>query len=345
MEDNRYRKREDAGYDPQQGPWWNSLPARQPEPEPVPQPMDYSDEGGGFSAGKIIAIVLAVVAAIAVIGGGAAFALSHQPPDEDTGITQEAEDAAKQASSVYLTVFADGTGDGSSSAVISVLKGTDGNDVAKVVNAKAGDHTDLGMLDAGQYRLHVDSVPVNADGSTYLTPLFDMQFEVVGDGKDVELTLNLDSASADEATGNETQEEGTESQEQAQQPADAATQPADTGSVPVAGSSSAPAQSQPAGSTQGHQHSWVAITQTKHHDAVYRTVNHPEQKERRTICDTCGQDVTGNFAAHRSASGHTSTHYEYKVIRQAYTEQVLVSAAYDETVTTGYRCSVCGATK
>lgn len=100
-----------------------------------------------------------------------------------------------------------------------------------------------------------------------------------------------------------------------------------------------------ASQSQGHQHNWVAQTKTVHHDAVYRTVNHPAKKERRTICNTCHQDVTNCFAAHRSASGHTSTHYEYKVTQDAYTERVLISAAYDETVTTGYRCSVCGATK
>lgn len=32
-------------------------------------------------------------------------------------------------------------------------------------------------------------------------------------------------------------------------------------------------------------------------------------------------------------------------IQSAYNEQVLVQAAYDETVTTGYHCSTCGATK
>ena len=79
--------------------------------------------------------------------------------------------------------------------------------------------------------------------------------------------------------------------------------------------------------------------------AVYRTVNHAAVKERRTICDSCKQDITGSYSQHKAASGHSSYHYEYKVTKEAYSEKVLVSAAYDETVTTGYKCSSCGATK
>ena len=44
-----------------------------------------------------------------------------------------------------------------------------------------------------------------------------------------------------------------------------------------------------------------------------------------------------------------STYGVYKCVQEAYDEQVaknvLVKAAYDETVTTGYKCSSCGATK
>ena len=269
---------------------------------------------------------------------------------EDTGITEEAEEAAKQASEVYLTVYADGADANASGCSIKVYKGDSGDDVAKSLSAKANERVDVGMLDAGTYRVHVDSVPSNPDGSTYLAPLFDMSFEVAGDGQDVELTLNLDAASSDNQEGADgqnadgAQTEGDQAAADGQAIADGNTEPSDAGAA-----SSTPAQQQTAQSSssgsQAHQHSWVPITTTRHHDAVYRTVNHAAVKERRTICDSCGQDVTGNFPAHRSQSGHTSTHYEYKVTKEAYSEKVLVSAAYDETVTTVYRCSTCGATK
>ena len=58
-----------------------------------------------------------------------------------------------------------------------------------------------------------------------------------------------------------------------------------------------------------------AVTQVVHHDAVYQTVHHDA--------------VTTNV--HHDEVGHYET--------------VTDKAAYDETVTTGYQCSVCGATK
>ena len=58
-----------------------------------------------------------------------------------------------------------------------------------------------------------------------------------------------------------------------------------------------------------------AVTQVVHHDAVYQTVHHDA--------------VTKNV--HHDEAGHYET--------------VTDKAAYDETVTTGYKCSVCGATK
>lgn len=105
-------------------------------------------------------------------------------------------------------------------------------------------------------------------------------------------------------------------------------------------------------STPAHQHNWVPQTTTVHHDAVYRTetVNHPA--ERATVCLTCwnkGITVVRPSAAHldnhllnneNDATGEVT-------IKSAWTEtkQILVSAAYNETVTTGYKCSDCGATK
>lgn len=356
MGDDYYNKDDRGGkQEPGNGgqePWWNNVsqympkPVQQPQPAPAPAPQGgYEEEGGGLPPAVIVAIVVAVVAVLVVGGCAAAYALSHQPQRQEAEITQADEDAAKKASDVYLTVYADGADAANCSpAVITVLKGTEGDEAVRTVNVKPGERADLGMLDAGQYRIHVDSVPANPDGSTYLTPLFDMQFEVAGDGEDMELTSNLDPAT----TGDEQADQGQEGTENADaQPADpsaGANTEGDGGAATAASQGNAGGSAGSSGA-QGHQHNWVAQTKTVHHDTVYRTVNHPAKKERRTICDTCRQDVTDSFAAHRSASGHTSTHYEYKVVQDAYTERVLVSAAYDETVTTGYRCSTCGASK
>ncbi|MDV9527822.1 hypothetical protein RZ906_018295, partial [Clostridioides difficile] len=226
----------------------------------------YDDADGGISPGRIVAIVIAVLAGLLIIGGGAAFALSHQgdAQDEEPGITQEDEEAAKQASMVYLTVYADGADGNTSPVSISILKGEDGDDTAKAVNAKCNERTEIGVLEPGKYRVHVMSVPSNQDGSTYLTPLFDMTFEVAGDGQDMELSVNLDKADSGSEEQTENQDTAADQQQTDGQPTDAAAANTsnDSGSSTATQSGSSAAQS--------HQHNWVAVTATKHHDAVYR---------------------------------------------------------------------------
>lgn len=102
--------------------------------------------------------------------------------------------------------------------------------------------------------------------------------------------------------------------------------------------------------TASHQHNWVVQTKTVHHDAQYRTVHHDAVVKYVSICNNCGADITGNEAAHIKNSllngGNCgSCHEESRTVQGAYDEQVQVSAAWDETVTTGYKCSGCGATK
>jgi len=105
-----------------------------------------------------------------------------------------------------------------------------------------------------------------------------------------------------------------------------------------------------------HTHNWVAQTTTINHEAT----GHYETKvvqaawdepvySSRTICNGCGGDITGNID-HVYECGPGS--YSNKKIQvgtkhhEAVTKQVWVqdSAAWTETVTTGYKCS-CGATK
>lgn len=135
------------------------------------------------------------------------------------------------------------------------------------------------------------------------------------------------------------------------------------------GSSSNSGGSSKKDETPAHQHNWVAQTKTVHHDAQYKTVHHDAQyktvhhdavTKTVNICSQCGQDITGNEAAHFKAAALSggncqSCHSETRTVQAAYDEQVKVSDAYDEqvqvsaaweeTVTTGYKCSSCGATK
>lgn len=113
-------------------------------------------------------------------------------------------------------------------------------------------------------------------------------------------------------------------------------------------------------STSSHTHSWVPVTETVHHDATghYEDVLVKEAgyeevtKEKTTvICNTCGQDVTGYVEGHLTQTGHegTTTNTEFVTEQIPYdavyeSKWVEDTAAYDETVITGYKCS-CGATK
>lgn len=116
--------------------------------------------------------------------------------------------------------------------------------------------------------------------------------------------------------------------------------------------------------TTAHQHNWVAQTKTVHHDAQYKTVHHDAVThqvwhdavtEEHYICNQCGADITSDPWGHLDAYDHGGYHSSYVTVKQgyyetvtdkaAYDEQVQVSAARDETVTTGYKCSGCGATK
>lgn len=97
-----------------------------------------------------------------------------------------------------------------------------------------------------------------------------------------------------------------------------------------------------------HTHNWVAQTTTVHHDAQYKTVHHDAVVEYRCICNGCGADITGFETQHfkdnffNGCQSYTNTPV---TVKDAWDEQVLVSAAWDETVTTGYKCSTCGAVK
>lgn len=130
--------------------------------------------------------------------------------------------------------------------------------------------------------------------------------------------------------------------------------------VPAAVTQSAGSQAVSGGSSSGsggssepaHQHSWQAVTKTVHHNA--ETVSHPAEYKTKSV-DVCAcgaefdsvSDLTSHQKSHalQGDRGHGSSSVQYKkvLVRDAWTETV--SPAYDETVTTGYRCSGCGATR
>ena len=132
-------------------------------------------------------------------------------------------------------------------------------------------------------------------------------------------------------------------------------------------SSSSNTGSSSSSSTKGdeHKHNYnIPITKTVHHNAVTRnetyTVVDKEAwdepvYETHVVCKVCGEDFGKNGGAdaddHSIDTGHSYTSKKVQVgtkhhdaITHQETRTVTVTPAYDETVTTGYKCS-CDATK
>lgn len=105
------------------------------------------------------------------------------------------------------------------------------------------------------------------------------------------------------------------------------------------------------GSKPQHTHNWVPQTTVVHHDAQYQTIHHDAVYGTRVTCNQCHADLTNqdvfahfeeSFLNGGSCESYSAVDYQ---ISPAWDEQVLVSDAWDETVTTGYKCSGCPATK
>ena len=115
-------------------------------------------------------------------------------------------------------------------------------------------------------------------------------------------------------------------------------------SKPSNNSGSSSSSSKPA----EHTHDWVAVTETR---TVVDQAAYDEQvpqytEVERSICNQCGADITNNYIAHFEANDNCSGyHSELRQELTGYTTVHHDAVTHTETVTTGYRCSTCGATK
>ena len=124
--------------------------------------------------------------------------------------------------------------------------------------------------------------------------------------------------------------------------------------APASQPASTPSASQPSGNggSQGgtsqpeHVHNWVAQTEQQwvQDSAAWDEPIYSQQV--RSICNTCGADITGNTTAHFKASGRNgcSGYHSETVQVQTGTTHHDATGHY-ETVTTGYVCSGCEASK
>ena len=101
-----------------------------------------------------------------------------------------------------------------------------------------------------------------------------------------------------------------------------------------------------------HTHDWVAVTETR---TVVDQAAYDEQVPITEMvawekCDNCGADITADPSGHNKAemlagTGKYGWHTEWKEVVTGYQTVHHDAVTHTETVTTGYRCSTCGAKK
>ena len=101
-----------------------------------------------------------------------------------------------------------------------------------------------------------------------------------------------------------------------------------------------------------HTHNWVAVTETR---TVVDQAAYDEQVPITEMvawekCDNCGADITADPSGHNktemlAGTGKYGWHTEWKEVVTGYQTVHHDAVTHTETVTTGYRCSTCGAIK
>lgn len=120
--------------------------------------------------------------------------------------------------------------------------------------------------------------------------------------------------------------------------------------APASQPSGTPSASQPSGngsSQPEHVHSWVAQTEQQWVQDSAAWDEPVYSQEARSICNTCGADISGNATSHILSHGRNNPNGGYHTeVVQVQTGTVHHDATgHYETVTTGYVCSGCGASK
>lgn len=315
----------------------------------------------------LIAAGCVAAAAIIIAGGAFAYSSTHQPEPKQESKPAAAEVKQAEDPTIHAKVNCDGWNqDTSTPIVLSIYQGdvkdtltsTDENVTAPDPMAEkqvvAGEDTEITEItEKGTYTLAIVGSPMLDDGTIFDLPEPQV-IEYDGEhGASIEMTLTPKAAEnvteADIAAAQAAAVAAGTDAGKASNAANAANSKASSaqGGNVAAGNTG----SNQGGSTQSHQHNWVA--KTLHHDAVYENqttyVHHDAVTKDVMVCNDCGAE--GIDRAHLKQEtmngGSGGYHVIKKTITAAYdepvTKSVLVSAAYDETV--GYYCPICGATK
>lgn len=345
------------------------------EPDRAAKPEDAPPgEGRGPRRGRAMAFAAAGIVCVLAVGGiGAMWALGSAPPVQEMAQAGAQEEADPLPSEVSFRLAAEGAGANSTKAKVTV-QDADGKTVAEDVEVAPNEDASLGELEAGGYSLHVTLAPVNADGSTYRLPDQAVSFEIEGKGDPVGVECALGKIEVADMTKEQLEAAASVLGDAGNAQAAATANTAAASAPSVAGSAGSVQQPAPSGMPTGggaspgsssasggedHEHSWVAQTRQQWisnmvwiedsaawDEAIYSTVGVYvvsdgtrcySQDELNAYLQAAGRGSGLSYTAdtetvqtgsvHHDATGHYEDRGHY------------------ETVTTGYVCSVCGATK
>lgn len=326
--------------------------------------VESSGKQEGLTRKKKILIGIGVAAVLACAVGGVALAggmqASPASPEsqKDAPVKEATEEKKAEKSNIVVKIVAEGADDAYTPAKIEVRKGG-GEKALETAEVKANTEATACLLEEGDYELTVVAAPVGPDGTSYKIPDAPTAVKVGPEGEDVRVEVALEKVAVEDMTAEELEAasaalEAIGNAEAAQNiAAKAASAPSasESGSTSQGGSS-APAAGSTGGSSGGsasaHVHSWVPVTEIRWiqdkdsvawDEPVYSTVE-------REICNTCGADVTGYANQHLLDSGRGGCQSWRSEVSTVQTGTIHHEATgHNETVTVGYSCSGCGATK
>ena len=222
---------------------------------------------------------------------------------------------------------------------------------------------DFGKVGPNEVKAVVESVPVASDGSTYALPAESETLTITGSGEEVVLEIKLERMAAEDMTKEQLEAVAGELEEAGRADAAGAAREHAAGAPSVAGSADAvkkdPAPSAPSSGNAGnsgaasdpepskpaHTHDWIAQTEQKW--IVDQEAWDEIVPGKSYVKCSCGQTFLDDnaWAAHDASFGWGGSGHSYSVVQEPSKTIHHDEVGHYETVTVGYVCSGCGATK
>lgn len=325
---------------------------------------------------KVGVITGAAAIVLLLIGGGiaVAFGSGQNNVDEEPVVTPLntalVQEVKEQDCPVSLTIkVKENETEVGVKAKVEILD-DDGEVAIEGREVDANSEVLLGKLPDGAYTLYITQAPIHVDGSTYALPEKPTEFVVDDEGDEVNLEVELESLAVEDMTqeqleasaialeevGNKDAAKSVRDKAKDAPSVDGSGNVGDsdnnaTGTSSSESSSSSGSSSNNSGSGSGSNNSDNTSTKKTpiYGDDTSKPIygngapiygNGDPIKEERSICNTCGEDITGNTTAHGKAHvlAGEAAGYRGEYIIVGYT-QVIVGY---EKVIIGYEQKIIG---